>query len=387
MTSVTSVPPDDSGSDAFQRYAYQAHVAFWFCLNCYFAGAPVAIYCEHWEDLLIEYPDRLRFTQIKTRDPARGPWRYTHLLDEGGALRSLARTHQALESFGDTRQIEYDIRLEGAADGSDKEMARLFRDGGGATDGMSERCARRLEIDEATARALLARVTVRPGQPPRELIAARNRDLLGIRAGHLPAGEIAAIYADTIELVKRAMEAGLLADWPAAILEPVSSAEAAAQLAAAKRLDRDRLEPMLSRLEGGLQPLLTTVTDPDRLRATALEFKLDGAGAAQGLLDRAKQFRAQASIRLAEVRGRSLLDVEALLADLHLRLQNAADSVADAATATPRAPAIWDELERRFSANPSAYDPHGVLSQDHLLLLGEVCNLSDECKFWWGNRA
>jgi hypothetical protein len=86
MTSVTFAPaPDDSGTDAFQRYAYQAHVAFWFCLNCYFAGSPIAVYCEHWEDLLIEYVDVLRFTQIKTRDAGRGPWRYTHLLDDGGA--------------------------------------------------------------------------------------------------------------------------------------------------------------------------------------------------------------------------------------------------------------------------------------------------------------
>lgn len=75
MTSVTSSPPDDSGTDAYQRFAYQAHVAFWFCVRCYFDGDPVAVYCEHWEDLLVEYTERLRFTQIKTRDPGRGPWR------------------------------------------------------------------------------------------------------------------------------------------------------------------------------------------------------------------------------------------------------------------------------------------------------------------------
>jgi Cap4 dsDNA endonuclease len=297
MTSVTTAqPPDDSGSDAFERYAYQAHVAFWFCLNCYFAGAPAAIYCEHFEDLLIEYVERLRFTQIKTRDAGRGPWRYTHLLEDGGALRSLARTHQALASLNESRPIEYDIRLEGAIASGEKEIQCLLVGGDGADEEMCKRCSERLGIDEAAATALLALVTVRPDQPPRELIAARNRDLLRLRAGHLPAAEIATIYDEAIDLIKRAMEAGLLADaWPQAILEPDDGEGAAAQRAAAKRLDHDRLEPIFSRLEGGLQPLLALVTDPDRLRATALEVKLDGAGATPGLIDRAKQLRAQAA--------------------------------------------------------------------------------------------
>ncbi len=338
--------------------------------------------------MLVEYADRLRFTQIKTRDAGRGPWRYTHLLDDGGALRSLARTHMALDAINEARSVEYDIRLEGAVDASDDEITRLLAGAQGATDDMRERCSRRLEIDDATARGLLARVTVRPNQPPRELIAARNRDLLGFRAGHLAAAEIASIYDDTIDLIKRAMEADLLAGaWPDAILEPDTAEKAAAQRAQAKRLDRTLLEPILSRLEGGTQPLLAPLTDPDRLRATALELKLAGAGASAGLIERAKQFRAQAAIRIAEVRGRSLLDVEPVLTDLQLRLQNAADSVAEASSADPPAAEIWSQLEQRLAVNPAAYDPHSVLFQDHLLLLGHVCQLSDECRFWWGARA
>jgi hypothetical protein len=76
-----------------------------------------------------------------------------------------------------------------------------------------------------------------------------------------------------------------------------------------------------------------------------------------------------------------------MLADLHLRLEYVAEAVAGAASTTPPAAEIWNELEGRLSANPGAYDPHGILSQDHLLLLGEVCQLSGECKFWWGVHA
>jgi len=50
-------------------------------------------------------------------------------------------------------------------------------------------------------------------------------------------------------------------------------------------------------------------------------------------------------------------------------------------------PALWNELERRFGDNPALYDPQRLLRRDQLLLLGQVCQLSDECKFRWGVRA
>jgi len=392
MTSVTTTPPpDDSGSDAFQRYGYQAHVAFPFCLRCYFANdvdeAVTAIYCEHWEDLLVEYTAKLRFVQIKTRDASRGPWKYRHLLDAGGALRSLLRTHRALAGLSEQRLIEYDIRLEGAVDSGD-DIRRLLVGGDGANDGMCGQCADRLGIDHPGAEALLARVTVWPNQAPRGLIEAQNRELLRTVAGQLSANELKDIYDETIEIVKRAMGAELLADaWPMAIVEPTSAEEATARRAQAKRLDRDALRPALSKLEGGDYRLLVAVTDPDRLEATALEKKLLAAGASTSLIDRAKQFRALAAIRVAEERGRSLFDVDALLADLHLRLLNEAESVADVMDAPTPAPAVWDELGRRLGGNPPLYDPQRLLRRDQLLLLGEVCQLSDECKFRWGLRA
>lgn len=388
MTSVTAAsPPDDSGSDAFRRFSYQAHVVFPLCLRLYFVGDVVAIYCEHWEDVLVEFTDDLRFTQIKTRDAGRGPWKYRHLLDEGGALRSLLRTHRALAALGEARPVEYDICLEGAADSAD-EIMRLVVGGDGASDEMCRACAGRLEMPEAEARSLLDRVTVTPNQPPRTMIAASNRDLLRLRAGHLPANELNAVYDATVALIKRAMEADLLADaWPEAILTPRTGAEDAERGAAAKRLDRERLQPILSRLEGGDQRLLAEISDPAHLRATALERKLTAAGGSAALVERAKQFRAQAAIRMAELRGGSLYDVDAMVADLHLRLLTAAEAVADVVSAAAPAAEVWNQLEQRLGANAAAYDPRRLLGQDHLLLLGEVCQLSDECKYRWGVRA
>lgn len=233
MTGATAaVPPDDSGTDAFQRYGYQAQIAFPYCLRCYFEGDVTAVYCEHWEDLLIEYADRLRFVQIKTRNPSRGPWRYRHLLDQGGPLRGLLRTHRALTAINDSRGIDYEIRLEEAVDSTDQEITRLLINGDGPNDGMCATCSERLGIEEAEAAALLVRVTVRPNAPPRGLIEATNRDTLRLIAGHLSANELNRIYAAVIDLIRRAMEADLLADaWPQAILEPETATEVAQQQA------------------------------------------------------------------------------------------------------------------------------------------------------------
>src|SRR5207244_2126852 len=104
----------------------------------------------HWEDLLVEYANKLRFVQIKTRDASRGPWKYRHLLDDGGAVRGLLRTHRALAELSEKRAIEYDIRLEGAVDSSDG-IRRMLVDGDGADDGMCGQCAQRLGIDHDEA--------------------------------------------------------------------------------------------------------------------------------------------------------------------------------------------------------------------------------------------
>lgn len=102
------------------------------------------------------------------------------------------------------------------------------------------------------------------------------------------------------------------------------------------------------------------------------------------VVDQAKQFRAQASIRIAEARSGSLFDIDALIADLHTRLLTAAEAVAGTVTTEPPGPHVWNQLEARLSANPASYDPRRLLGQDHLLLLGEVCQLTDECRFRWG---
>jgi hypothetical protein len=183
------VPPDDSGTDAITRFHYQAHVAFTFCLRCYFEEGVVAVTMEHFEDVLVEGTDDLRFVQIKTRNADQGPWKLRHLLDEGGALRSLLRTHRALGGFNDGRRIVYDIRLEGAL-ARDDPIQRLTPSGEGPDDAMCQTCVDRLGCDTDEATDLLGRAVVHAPEPSRELIEDHNLSDLRRAAGHLSANEL-----------------------------------------------------------------------------------------------------------------------------------------------------------------------------------------------------
>jgi hypothetical protein len=379
------VPPDDSGTDALTRFRYQAHVAFRFCLGCYFQNGVVAVVPEHFEDVLVDGADELRFVQIKTRDAERGPWRLRDLVGEGGALRSLLRTHRAIAGFDDGRRIVYDVRLEGALKRGD-DIQRLKPFGTGAEESTCRTCAASLGCEDAEASGLLSRVVVHGNEPPRDLIEDRNLSDLRKAAGHLSANELKGVYDAAISLIDRAMRATLLAeDWPRAILEAGSQRQEIVDRADAKRIDRDRLLPILGRLEGSDRALLALITDPDRLRATDLEQKLVAAGAPEILVGHAKQVRAQAARMLLEYRGASPRNAERFLDDLEFRLLSVAKAAAG--TSAAGAPAIWKAIERTVRVNPTQHDPRRILSQEPLLLIGAICQYSDECKFWWTSHG
>lgn len=233
---------------------------------------------------------------------------------------------------------------------------------------------------------MLGRVIVHASEPPRDLIEDRNLSDLRRAAGHLSANELKAIYDAAISLIDGAMRAELLDDfWPVAVLEPGSVQQEMAGRVEAKRIDRPRLAAILGRLEGSDRVLLSFITDPDRLRATDLERKMLAAGAPAPLVEQAKQVRAQAAHRMLEFRASNLVDVNGLLADLEFRLLSVATTAA--ATIQGKSPAIWTAIETRLMAHPADHDPRRILSQEPLLLLGAICQYSDECKFPWSSNA
>jgi hypothetical protein len=384
---IDQIPdPDDTGSQTFKRYRYQAEAAFMSCLDLALVRSVVSITPERIEDLLIEQADRWRFIQIKTRDPGLNAFTFADLLGDGGALRSVARTHNAILDFDDGREIRYEIWLElGAKTGNSIErlliQKRLGPDGE-----MIEQCAKRLKVDKAFAEAMLNRCYVLAPLPPRDLIRDFNIRNLQRYNPAVPVAVTEEIYKNVIDLVEKAMRAELLDDdFPHCVMKQDGVDEALAAKIAGKRLDAASVSEIFQPLEGGNSAVLEQITDPDQLAASELDRKLLAAGVAEESRRQAKVLRANASRRAYELSS-GLSDPDAQFTDLDIRALTVANATAGVVTTTPPGPAVFKSLLDQFLQNPATVDPKGILAQDGMLLLGRLCELSDQCRFGWGSK-
>jgi hypothetical protein len=383
---VDVVPdPDESGTDTFVRFRYQAHAAFLYCMDCALIGKVKSITPERFEDLLVEEALRWRLIQLKTRDAGYGLWLFGDLLGDSGALRSIVRTHKALVDFDDGREIAYEVHLEGAAKRGDDIEHLVAPHGAGATEQMVQRCAKRLKIEEDLARAVLERTIVRDQLPPREHIRDSNIRQLQRYAPEIVPSVTESVYDSIVGLTETAMRGELLADrWPDCAMRPDESDEELRLKIAGKRLTAETLGPHFDRLGQRDSSLLEVVTSDELLRASELDRKLMAAGASTSLRQHAKQLRANAARALFEVSSGSIADVSADLEDLDMRLLVAADSVAETASADPPADDVWKDVLSDFASHRDTLDPRKVLHRDPLFMAGRLCELSDLCRFGWG---
>ncbi len=157
--------PDDHGRDAFERFRYQAHVAFPFCLAAASdAGGIEAVACEHFEDVAALDAKGWRLMQIKTRNPDLGTWTLTDLLGDGGALRGLHRTFSALDEMGQAVGCRLEAWLEGSV--ARRDNARVLTEHlhpDGAWEKTVARCKDRLMIDHEAAERFLTCVRIVDG--------------------------------------------------------------------------------------------------------------------------------------------------------------------------------------------------------------------------------
>lgn len=382
---IDEIPdPDDSGSDTYNRFRYQAEAAFTSCLDLALIKTVLSITPERIDDLLIEQADRWRFVQIKTRDPGRGAFTFADLLGEKGALRSVARTHKAVQDFDDGREIRYEVWLElGARSGNPIERL-LVQDWRGPDSDMVEQCAKRLKVEQPFAEAMLNRCFVRAPLPPRDLIRDSNIRNLQRYNSTVPVATTEEVYDNVIDLVEKAMRAELLQDeFPQCIMQPDGVDEALATKIAGKRLRADIVAEMFQPLAGGDAAVLEQITDPDQLAASELDRKLLAAGVAEESRHQAKVLRANASRRAYELNS-GLSDPDTKFADLDVRALTVASATAGVATAAPPGPEVFKALLDQLLASPGDVDPSGLLGQDGMLLFGRVCELSDQCRFGWG---
>ena len=248
------VPPDDSGSDTFARFKYQAHAIFPLCLFAVTTSDIRSVIPEHLEDIAVEGIGSWRFVQIKTRNPESGPWTLASVLPPSGALQSLWRAYRVV---GSGVEATYEMLLEGSLKASD-DIQLL----GSASDRpkLAEALAGRLEVTKEEAAAFLQRVRVMVA-PHRAGIIDRNLRLLAAEAPQRNGTDVQAGYTRVIAAIEEAMVADRLADlWPRVLLDPDLDRNAG-------RLSRKMLTR--SHLADLLRPLLgdRTVTVADTAAA------------------------------------------------------------------------------------------------------------------------
>jgi Cap4 dsDNA endonuclease len=392
--SISELPtPDDGGRDAFERFRFQAHVAFPFCLRAATDGSVASVVCEHFEDLMVDEPEALRFIQIKTRNADYGPWRFKDLCRPNpGALVSVLRTHRSLADLEDPRQVIYEVRLEGILDRKDP-ISRLSPGGEGADEEMARELKKAFRethgLGIAEARAVLSRVLVR-AVDTRETIDAKNLQVLAALAGDRQANELRRVYQQVIELICSAMEGKLGGDeWPRILFEADDPGEEMAARLEKKTLDTARLTNAFATLLDDSAPAITPADLESFEDDTALVRKLRLAGAGPQLVQQARKLRALATRREMEIRSSDLTGAAAgNFLDLDERLLTVAVSVAETHK-DDQAPAgaIFNDLLKRFEQSGAQYDPRSLFGQDAMTLMGGVCELSDECVFGWGRNA
>lgn len=159
-------PPDDTGTDTFKRYQYQACLAVPYCLKCAAGEGVRSVIMEHFEDIVVEYEDRWLFIQVKTKDARLGPWR---LSSAEGGLKSLYRAFEQTHHL----RASYSLHLEGSIAAGDV-LEELVPEKLPLSDSLRNRVAKNLEIEQADCDRFLAVTTVRPNQPPRAHITNHN---------------------------------------------------------------------------------------------------------------------------------------------------------------------------------------------------------------------
>ncbi len=369
------IPPDDTGTETFRRYRYQAYLAVPFCLKCAAGEGVISVVMEHLEDLVVQYEDSWLFIQIKTRNADRGPWR---LADAMGGLRSLYRV------FRETRHLSarYDLYLEGPVD-PHNALKELVPEKSDVSETLRDSVASDLDIDAAECEEYLKAVTVRPEQPPRDHVENRNIEIMGEYAPGLSRLELQSVHQRVLSELQAAMaRERVMPLMPGYIEDPEALQQDARSKVEAKRLTRSALEDLMESVVSGSYLLRSEETG--KAETTKLEQKLLAGGADESIVTSAKLLRANATTRESELLSATLYDT-GKTEDVRLRLQVFANGIVSryGGEITP-APQAWSDLLLNLPAQAEVLDQHRVYYRDPMLLLGAICGLTDECLVRWG---
>lgn len=372
----------DVGTDTLRRFRYQAEITVPFCLAAAHQLDGIgAVIPEHHEDIALDCGSTWRFLQVKSRNHELGLWTLHQLLAKGGALRSLYRTHKCVER--ENHSLE--LILEGAPKSGDPIMKLLPGDERGA---LVPPVAEALLIPEEAARVFISKVTLNAAPAPRGFIAAQNRDLIHDQAPHLTRSEVRSVHACLLTEIEAAMRAERMGSlWPRCVTRPSRRSGEMEERLQAKTLSADQLRAILKPAPSASRAVLERLVETGGPVLTPLRRKMLRGGAGPEIIAQARNLRANARrehlTRAAQ--GRPL--DPALLEDLHQRLETHAVARIGVHASKPKpAPLIWADLVNLLDTKAGSIDHGRLLRQDPMLLLGETCELSDQCCFGWGEE-
>lgn len=369
----------DVGADTFDRYCYQAFVTVPFCIRCAVGDGVAAVYAEFHEDIAVQNTDgSWRFLQVKTRDGELGPWRLRHLLEDGGALRSLFQTW----AVASEHLVEFTLEavLEGPVLRTDP-LSTLLR-GEPPGEEAVERIGDGLGCSGEQLSSFLKHLRIKAQVPSRATIEGVNRDVLGRVYPSATWDQLSGTndrFASAIYDAMRVTREGRV--YPECLFDETPDVVKSIR---GKRLTKSELEPFVAALAVPTLPVLRGWSfDETSVPMTVLEQKLLAGGATADVIQSAKMLRAAASTREQE-----LLSADPKREDdfdeLRTRLKVLVDArVGRFITDAGPARAAWPEVLEQLMTAPTANDPQGLMGQDYLLLMGQVAELTDRCMSKW----
>lgn len=380
-------PGDTSGSETFARYLYQCKVGVQRWLATIDAPEDAFVLCEFIDDITTVTGEEIRFAQVKTRD--RGAWTAAKVLAKGGGVDALVRSFKLASGAEAVPPIKLELVLEGP-EGTPSDTRMFFASPTAAS--REQRLALiKLGLPKKDIDEFLASLTIIHQYHARPSIdAVTIRLLMGLVPGHSAHTET--LYKSLLDRVIAAhVGAAALADpeHPLALqLAPGSDWPETIQAHRLTRAELLTMLPPVPALEAEQRHLLEAANG-GALRMTDLEWKLRVAGAHDQTVARAKSRRSTASARLA-ARPTLTGEVDRDLVQLTDRLLEhaeavTADVVGSAATpshAARPAEVIYARLVQQ-TAQLGNLDRDRVLAGDGDLVLGLLCELSDQCWYPW----
>jgi hypothetical protein len=374
----------DYGGDVLRRFRYQAEIAIAYCISAVLPGSEIeAVIPEFLEDIaLLCTGGRYRFLQVKSRNEDLGLWTWAQLVGKKGALRSLMRTHRCA---GNTAH-SLELVLEGACKRDDP--IQQLKDGGDRSALLGPVMAA-LEIEEAEASTFLALITLNSPPPQRSAIAATNQALISSQAPDLNGTEIARVHSLLVDALEDAMRAERIgALWPRTVVHPARRSSDLNDRIVAKTLSRDKLKTIFNPSVASPRRALTHLVTPGSEPLSALNRKMLEGGAPDDIIYQARVLQANAQQEHLVRAARGRLAGADQIGDLHLRLKVHAEALVARHHGAP-APArlIWADLLDACASHATTVDQYNLLHRDPMLLLGEACDLSNNCTFAWGRST